>query len=253
MAGIFSRAHPSNDIPSHGGENPSGVVESLRRSLRYPSSGAASDNRKSTNCSTRMIKRHALAPLSHGSGPLSHTSHPRKSHHRRSGSFTSNTSTSTAHSAVNQTSSLPVRIRRRLSDHHYLATSQSPARFLLSQAREAIALRADWLGQKPSIMDVILDSRSPAIDLDEEVLIEAIRRKRELVCPSRHRYDFTDELSLVMYWSDEAARLGMQISGGVTTKFPDSDERSTASWSPSLNPVGCDDRECASAFYDDDT
>jgi hypothetical protein len=176
-----------------------------------------------------MIKRHALAPLSHGPGPILHTSNPRRSHPRRSSSSTSNTSASTAQSAVNQTSSLPVRKRRRPPDN-YLAVSRPPASFLLSQAREAIALWADWLGRKPSIMDIILDARSPAVDIDEDVLIEAIRRKQELITPSPNQYDFTDELSLAMYWSDEAARLGPQTSRGII-RFPDSDERSTASWS----------------------
>jgi hypothetical protein len=84
-------------------------------------------------------------------------------------------------------------------------------------------------------MDVILDSRSPTVDFDEDALIEAIRRTQEPKCLLQHQYNFTDELSLATYWADEAARWRTRTLETITTRFPDSDERSTASWSPSLD------------------
>lgn len=114
-------------------------------------------------------------------------------------------------------------------------------KLLLSEARHAIALRTDRR-QKPSIMDIILDAQSPGIDLDHDALIEAIRRTQELTCPMRYQYHFTDEVSLAVYWADEAARSGMLAVEEIKTRFPDSDERSTAFWSPYLNEQKFDEQ-----------
>jgi hypothetical protein len=169
--------------------------------------------------------------------PLSHSGHfldSGASYLEKSGSPTSNTSTSTAYSAESQFRSLFV---RKGFGHRYSsgAIFRSRAKLLISQARQVALLRTDWLGRKLSIMDVILDSRSPTVDLDEDALLEAIRRTQEPTCPLRCQYDFTDELSLETYWADEATRWGMRTLETVTTRFPDSDERSTASWSPCLD------------------
>lgn len=208
---------------SHGGKQLSGAVKSPRRSFRHFSSRTASGSRESKNYSTRMVRRQSLAPLSHGTSRL-----PTVSHSRKTGSSTSNTSRSTAHTAGSQASSLFV--NKQLYHRYPLHTKVS-----LSEARQVVDLHTDWLGRKPSIMDVILDSRSPSVDFDEDALLEAIRRNQEPTC-LRYQYSFEDELSLATYWADEAVRWRMRtLAEGINIRFPDSDERSTASWSPSLD------------------
>jgi len=175
-----------------------------------------------------MVKRKSLVPLSHGRGPSS-ASHPGKS-----GPATSIASTSTAHTAKKQTRS-PLGKKHRLSDHccTSMTISRPRARIILSQAHQVIALRTDWLGRKLSVMDVILDSRSPTVDFDEDALIEATRQP---TCPLHCQYDSADKPSYATYCADQAPHWDdMRTLERITNRFPNSDERSTASWSPSLD------------------
>lgn len=115
--------------------------------------------------------------------------------------------------------------------------SLSSARAVLSQARQSAALEAAFLGRKPAVMDIILDLRSTVLDDDDDPPMGGLHWPR-MRFPVYREYAFTDEQSLVTYWADQAdIRRGMRMidSGVATTRFPDSDERSTASWDPSLN------------------
>lgn len=128
----------------------------------------------------------------------------------------------------------------RLSEHTYSAAAipRSPASLLLARARESVELKTDWLGRRPAIMDVILDSKvSPAVEFTEDVLIEAVERCQSwLPGLRREAYNFTDEQSLDTYWADQSAIWrGMCSSEGPATRFPDSGERSTATWTAALN------------------
>lgn len=83
-------------------------------------------------------------------------------------------------------------------------------------------------------MDVILDLK---LGYDSDTLDELLQRRRQGV-EHVHRYcTFTDEKSLESYWADQAVIWhGMRtIEVGISTRFPDSVERSTASWAATLN------------------
>lgn len=92
-------------------------------------------------------------------------------------------------------------------------------------------------------MDVILDLMSPGVDLDEDVLMDIMKRSRML--PSSHReYVFTDRNSVDSYWADQAAIWRDVKTSVLDTKshFTDSIERSTASWQSALNGGGDESR-----------
>lgn len=110
----------------------------------------------------------------------------------------------------------------------------SHARLLLSRARQCIELETDWLGRKPSIMDFILNLKSPATNYDD-LLIDALDRSRQS-CPLHRTNDFTDERSLDTYWADQALIWnGVHSVADVVTHFPVSTERSTAFWISNLD------------------
>ncbi|KAF9464864.1 hypothetical protein BDZ94DRAFT_1307578 [Collybia nuda] len=116
--------------------------------------------------------------------------------------------------------------------------SPPDARAVLSQARQSATLDSEQKdGRKLTIMDIILDLRS-TVPVDDDAPPVVGFHRRRIRFTGHPEYTFTDEQSLVTYWADQAAIWGgMRAidSGGTTTRFPDSDERSTSSWDPSLN------------------
>lgn len=178
-----------------------------------------------------------VPPLSQGSTSTSGT--PRR---RISGSTVS-TSTCRGTESRNRSQHHRKHVGRQTLETSYPSTilSLSSARAVLSQARQSATLEAACLGRKAAVMDIILDLRSTILDDDDDD--DPPTRMRgfhwpRMRFPVYREYAFTDEQSLVIYWADQAdIWRGMRMidSEVTTTRFPDSDERSTASWDPSLN------------------
>ncbi|KAK0206833.1 hypothetical protein DFS33DRAFT_622618 [Desarmillaria ectypa] len=101
----------------------------------------------------------------------------------------------------------------------------------LSRVRQQLERETARLGRNLSIMDFVLDSKSPWVDFSEEMLLE-IAIRSHLYSPSRREYAFGDEHSLKAYWDEQALIwAGVQDSQTLfgVTRFPDSCERSTVS------------------------
>ncbi|PFH51302.1 hypothetical protein AMATHDRAFT_47190 [Amanita thiersii Skay4041] len=128
-----------------------------------------------------------------------------------------------------------------------LASSSTPSdpsqtSTLLSQVRRYIDCVAEYAAtdRKPCIMDVILDLKASAA-AERRTSSKAVVRAHRSETPdmwSRYReYDFSDTNSLDAYWADQSSIWrGTHIncvfkSGSI--HYPDSCERSTASW-PSI-------------------
>lgn len=96
-----------------------------------------------------------------------------------------------------------------------------------------------------------MDLKSSVVEYQEEidVVIDAIERSQGL---RRHfsggqECTFTDQESLDAYWDEQAAAVGRSslqfdfddspsaTTGLFATRFPDSTERSTAFWAPTLD------------------
>ncbi|KAG5654607.1 hypothetical protein H0H81_011582 [Sphagnurus paluster] len=88
-----------------------------------------------------------------------------------------------------------------------------------------------WLSRTPSIMDVVLDLN---MEYNYETLIDVFQRRRQTLRTHGHSavHALQDERGLEVYWADQAAIWrGTRIrEGSVSSRFPDSGERSTASW-----------------------
>ncbi|KII95009.1 hypothetical protein PLICRDRAFT_169710 [Plicaturopsis crispa FD-325 SS-3] len=118
--------------------------------------------------------------------------------------------------------------RSRARDSRTEPAAESRARLLLHQAQRTVELDTNWLGQRPAIMDVILDLISPGVEL-----AEAIKRGQIQVCPAPmlQDYDPTDPSeALGEYWEHQAAFWdGVQPAAPeMCTRFEVSAERSTA-------------------------
>jgi hypothetical protein len=229
---IFSRIYSRSASLSHGGDL-SGIKAACRI-LRSSSANTASVIQKAKNHAIRKNPAvcQLFPPLSQGPARNSSTSR------RQVSGSTASTSSSYRIESQTRSHHHKKRVRRHISETSYPSTifAHLGARALLSQARRFIELEADLLGRKSSIMDVILDLKSAALGDEGAVLREVIQRTR-MPFPVCREYTFTDEQSLVIYWADQAA-----IWGGMRTvievsptHFPDSGERSTASWVPALN------------------
>ncbi|EPQ59157.1 hypothetical protein GLOTRDRAFT_125465 [Gloeophyllum trabeum ATCC 11539] len=119
------------------------------------------------------------------------------------------------------------------------SSGMSPARLLLSQARETVQRDPGSRphGRKPFIMDVILDALPPPTEFREDILMEALERsERSGLLPSpRRTYAFKDRDSLDAYWADQEliwkdAYHGDHLSETSLTRAKVSAERSTAMW-----------------------
>ena len=108
---------------------------------------------------------------------------------------------------------------------------------LLRKAQQVAEADAALLGRRPSIMDVILNSRAPVSQYSEDIVMEALERS-EAAFPVKHDYVFDDNGDGVeQYWADQATLWrGMESDDEVPqvsdlrNRFQESAERSTASW-----------------------
>ncbi|KAG7447468.1 uncharacterized protein BT62DRAFT_775847 [Guyanagaster necrorhizus] len=93
--------------------------------------------------------------------------------------------------------------------HDRTSSSASPPLFTaasngLSRVRQQLERETARLGRNLSIMDFVLDSRSPWVDFSVEMILE-IAIRSHLYSPSRRReYGFGDEHSFKAYWDEEA-------------------------------------------------
>ncbi|KAF5387882.1 hypothetical protein D9615_000621 [Tricholomella constricta] len=170
---------------------------------------------------------------------------------QRSGSVTSTLSRHTVESE-------PQTRKRSPSKHHnndnknnlrhtYLNHLESPARaqarfranLILWYARQTIArstaMTIGRLDRAPCVMDVVLNLK---VEYDDDTLIELLQRYRySQLKHTKVVHAFKDQRSVDTYWADQAAVWGgmRTIEEGKSTRFPDSDERSTASWTAAPN------------------
>lgn len=126
------------------------------------------------------------------------------------------------------------------SDAAYLSRiihwSPSPphsfAKELLRSAQEIAEAKTDWLGRRPFIMDVILDSRLPVSEYSEDIIMEALELS-EAAIPGGSDYAFTDGESLDAYWTTQRSLWrGVAVqrtSPTLSGQYQVSAERSTAS------------------------
>ncbi|GBE79906.1 hypothetical protein BKA93DRAFT_196729 [Sparassis latifolia] len=109
----------------------------------------------------------------------------------------------------------------------------SPMRELIRRGGQVVA-GDTGSGQRPFIMDVILNARPPVSEYTEDASLEARHRKEVQTRVSQHHYVFRDKDSLERYWADQAL-LCRSIAAQPPhyppeNKFQLSAERSTASW-----------------------
>ncbi|PPQ78232.1 hypothetical protein CVT25_015551 [Psilocybe cyanescens] len=119
------------------------------------------------------------------------------------------------------------------------STDIIPASLLLSMAK-SIDLKMDWFGREPCIMDVILDSRDLA-RYSTDALIAGVGDCVQDLRPRYRTYNCRDQTSLDTYWSTQAAILmgSIYVNERVGNMgFPESVERSTATWPSVLNCEG---------------
>jgi len=117
----------------------------------------------------------------------------------------------------------------RRSGRRFLSASLSRASLLVWYARRSVNQASIWDRPKPLFMDVILDLK---LQYNEDVLDKLLQRlySHEMARPPLVRpYVFTDRQSLDTYWADQAAICGT-IEEKTLSRFPDSNERLTASW-----------------------
>lgn len=121
----------------------------------------------------------------------------------------------------------------RRSGGRFLSTSLSRANLLVWYARRSVDQASDWDHSKPLFMDVILDLK---LRYNGGVLNQLLQRlySHEMARPSNVRsYAFRDRQSLDIYWADQAViwhGIGMIKGETLISRFPDSNERFTASW-----------------------
>lgn len=112
----------------------------------------------------------------------------------------------------------------------------SPARVLLRNAQQVVEADAAMLGRRPSIMDVILNSRAPVSEYSEDIVMEALERS-EAAFPVKRDFVFdVNDDGVEQYWADQATLWrGMESDDeepqlSDLNRFQESAERSTASW-----------------------
>ncbi|RDB20011.1 hypothetical protein Hypma_012794 [Hypsizygus marmoreus] len=227
---------------SHGGELSQPMAH--YRSLRSSSARTASDHGipNSRTHTPRTTSAVPPAPLSRGTSRVSTASRSQKPGPAVSSSPSTRSAISETESQISTQPPRKKHIRRGLSDRRNvsLLPPRYRASLLLWHAHQYIDQVAGLLGRRPCIMDVILDLK---LEYDEDTLIEILQRRRDkLPLCRQYLYAVKDEQSLNTYWADQAAiwRGVWAIDEGPSTRFPDSDERSTATWTGALNGGPCD-------------
>lgn len=86
------------------------------------------------------------------------------------------------------------------------------------------------------MMDVILDLKAPVSHYRDAKLTDVVDPTEQLRSLLYREYAFKDQQSLDSYWADQAIIWSyMRPIESVAFKFPDSCERSTASWAFAVN------------------
>jgi len=131
---------------------------------------------------------------------------------------------------------------RKEHDSQSASADVIPAHSLLSLAKKTVELDSDWFGGKSCIMDVILDlkdlARSSRDTLMSRVTSHQLYEEPHCGHSMRQTYTIYDRTALDTYWKHRESiisALWVSNDNSGVMGFPESAERSTATWSASLN------------------